>query len=177
MKLDHVAVSIWAALEAASRTPGNPLRTPTLATLGTDGTPQARMVVLRDVRPAARALVFHTDIRSAKWTELAAVLRASVLAWDPKSRQQMRLTGGITRHGPGSPEATAAWSTLPAHTRATYAGPAPGSALEATQATDAEAFGVLVFTAESLDWLVLERSGNLRARVDLTTGAAVWVAP
>lgn len=177
MKLEDVATTTWAALEAASTTPGHPLRTPTLATLGTEGTPQARMVVLRAVRATARALVFHTDIRSAKWSELAANPRASVLAWDPESRQQMRLTGTVTRHGPGSTEVTAAWATLPAHTRATYAGPAPGSALEATQATDAEAFGVLVFRAETLDWLVLERSGNLRARVDLTTNAAVWIAP
>jgi pyridoxamine 5'-phosphate oxidase len=167
---------IWTTLSEACAAPGHPLRTPTLATIDAS-IPSLRMVVLRAVRPEARALVFHTDTRSAKWAQLAANPAASVLTWDPESQIQMRLTGQITRHGPDSPEAQSAWNVLPPYTRNTYAGAPPGGALEATSGTDTDAFGVLVFTAQTLDWLHLSRAGNRRAQVDLNTGHATWVAP
>lgn len=177
MSPDALISEVWATLAKACTTPGDPLRTPTLATASRTGAPSLRMVVLRAVRPEAHGLVFHTDTRSAKWAELATNAEASVLTWDPACQTQMRLTGRITRHAPGSDEARNAWATLPPHTQDTYAGAAPGGALEATSATGADAFGVLIFTAQTLDWLRLARGGNTRALVDFDTGLTRWVAP
>ena len=167
---------IWSTLSAACITPGHPLRTPTLATV--DGTtPSLRMVVLRAVQPEACALIFHTDTRSAKWAQLDENPAASVLTWDPEQQIQMRFSGQITRHAPGSELANSAWDQLPPHTKETYAGAAPGGALEATSGTGKNAFGVLIFTAQTLDWLRLSRDGNTRALVDLATARLDWVAP
>ena len=172
MTPDHV----WSTLSAACTTPGHPLRTPTLATI--DGsTPSLRMVVLRAVHPEAHALVFHTDTRSAKWTQLQDNPAASVLTWDPENQIQMRFSGQIERHAHGSAQAQNAWGKLPPHTKATYAGAATGGALEATSGTGLDAFGVLVFTAQTLDWLHLSREGNTRALIDFATARVDWVAP
>jgi len=36
---------------------------------------------------------------------------------------------------------------------------------------------VLVFTAQTLDWLHLSREGNTRALIDFATARVDWVAP
>jgi pyridoxine/pyridoxamine 5'-phosphate oxidase len=179
MTPETLLAMVWDQLSAAPTTPASPLRTPTLATVAQDDTPRLRMVVLRALRTPTptRTLIFHTDIRSAKWAELGRTPAASVLTWDPDARIQMRFEGTVERHGPGSPAATSAWSALPPHTRATYAGAAPGRVLEATPPLDAQAFGVLNFTAQRLDWLELSRTANRRFLADLATGAVQEVAP
>ena len=58
----------------------------TLATIGVDGTPTARTVLLKDAEPAG--FVFFTNLTSRKGRELAATPAAAlVLAWLPLQRQ------------------------------------------------------------------------------------------
>lgn len=67
----------------------------TLATASPDGTPSARVVLLKGVD--ARGFVFFTDYRSQKGVELSRNPRAAlVLYWWPLERQ-VRITGTVTR--------------------------------------------------------------------------------
>lgn len=66
----------------------------TLATVDAEGRPDARVVLLR--RITQRELVWFTDRRSAKGTQLVAVpFAALVLHWQPLERQ-VRLRGAVT---------------------------------------------------------------------------------
>lgn len=66
----------------------------TLATVDADGQPDARVVLLRGI--GARELVWFTDRRSAKGTQLVTVpFAAIVFHWQPLERQ-VRLRGAVT---------------------------------------------------------------------------------
>ena len=73
--------------------------TPTLATLGGDGLPQARTVVLREIHKCFDTrkitFTFHTDTRSKKWAELQQNPRSSLHFYCPKRRWQMRIGGSV----------------------------------------------------------------------------------
>lgn len=69
----------------------------TLATVGADGAPSARIVLLKELD--AEGLVFFTDYRSRKGRELEHDPRAAaVLFWKPLERQ-VRVTGRTVRIG------------------------------------------------------------------------------
>lgn len=67
----------------------------TLATVGEDGTPTARIVLLKGLDP--RGLTFFTDYRSRKGKELDAHPRASLLFFWKELERQVRITGNVTR--------------------------------------------------------------------------------
>jgi pyridoxamine 5'-phosphate oxidase len=72
-----------------------------LATVDADGTPSARIVLCKHIRPELGAIVFFTNYRGRKGRALQANPRAGVcFHWDPLDRQ-VRLEGHVTR----SPEA------------------------------------------------------------------------
>lgn len=67
----------------------------TLATVGADGTPSARVVLLKGLD--TRGFTFFTDFRSRKGRDLDAHPRASLLFfWQPLERQ-VRITGDVTQ--------------------------------------------------------------------------------
>ena len=67
----------------------------TLATAAPDGTPSARIVLLKGVD--ARGFAFYTDYRSQKGAELSHNSRAAlVFYWSPLERQ-VRITGAVSR--------------------------------------------------------------------------------
>jgi len=69
----------------------------TLATVGADGHPDARIVLLRGITPTS--LVWFTDRRSSKGTQLAALPQAAlVFHWQPLERQA-RLRGPVVALG------------------------------------------------------------------------------
>ncbi len=83
-----VLAASW--LPAASAGPGP---TMTLSTVGTDGYPSARTVLLS--RFDGERLHFHTDRRSRKAAELAALPRAAVtLVW-PEAARQLVVVGDV----------------------------------------------------------------------------------
>ena len=74
----------------------------TLATSTPDGTPSARVVLLKQFD--ARGFVFFTDARSRKGEELAANPHAAlVFYWAPLERQ-VRVTGAVSRLPAGETE-------------------------------------------------------------------------
>jgi pyridoxamine 5'-phosphate oxidase len=74
------------------------LREPTamaLATVGADGRPSARMVLLKGFD--SRGFVFYTNYESRKARELAANRRASLLFYWAELERQIRIEGGIEK--------------------------------------------------------------------------------
>lgn len=85
---------ITAAVDSAAA----PFHTPAVATIGLDGSPTVRTVVLRRFDRDDRTLIFHTDIRSPKVEELRRDDRIMWHFYDAAARLQLRITGRATIH-------------------------------------------------------------------------------
>ncbi|PYY38806.1 pyridoxal 5'-phosphate synthase [Curtobacterium sp. MCPF17_046] len=83
-----VLAAAWLPVDGSAPGP-----TMTLSTIGLDGYPSARTVLLS--RFDGRRLHFHTDTRSRKAAELAAVPRASVTIVWPEAARQLVVTGDV----------------------------------------------------------------------------------
>ena len=77
--------------------PARPLMT--LSTIGLDGYPDARSVLLSAWGPSGFAL--HTDSRSRKAVELAETPRAALTMVWPELKRQLVIQGDVTVDGPG----------------------------------------------------------------------------
>ncbi len=66
-----------------------------LATVGADGRPSVRFVLLKDVTDAG--LTFFTNYDSRKGRELEAVPHAALAFWWPALERQVRVEGGVQR--------------------------------------------------------------------------------
>ncbi|MBR0649574.1 pyridoxamine 5'-phosphate oxidase [Roseomonas terrae] len=184
--LDAALARAFDALRAGVADHRSTFRTPVLATIGMGGAPALRTVVLRGFDPAARCLHIHTDRRSPKFAQLAADGRAALHGYDPQSRLQLCLHGHAVLHV-GDAAADAAWTASRETSRMTYAGThPPGTPLRAPPVapTDAAAgraqFGLVSFTFDALDWLMLDPAGNRRACFAWAadgTLTATWIAP
>ena len=87
-----VRFAAWLA-EAAGTEPNDP-NAMALTTLGQDGFPAARIVLLQ--RADARGFVFYGSQRSRKTAELAENPRATLLVHWKTQRRQVRVTGQVT---------------------------------------------------------------------------------
>ena len=67
-----IRLHIWTELQRAANDRHHEWRTPILATVGADGLPQARTVVLRHAHSKLGQLQIHTDSRSPQVTEMTA---------------------------------------------------------------------------------------------------------
>jgi pyridoxine/pyridoxamine 5'-phosphate oxidase len=176
----------FALLAEGVADPASPFRTPTLASIGANGEPALRSVVLRGADQATRCLEIHTDTRSAKFAELSVNPRAALHIWDAARRIQLRLYGTVALHVTDC-VAEAAWSSLPPPRRSTYCvAPGPGSAIASPHATHAmseeaafSVFCVLHFAFAELEWLHLEHGCHNRARFRWHNGQVTptWLVP
>jgi len=154
-------------------------RHPVLATTGTAGGAEARVVVLRAADRAAGRLQVHTDAASAKVAELAAEPRASLLVWDARARLQVRLRVRVAVR-PGS---AVEWARVPEGARRAYGGhPAPGTQLAGPEghdpAPDPARFTVLEAEIAEIEVLRLADERHLRARFRRAEGwRGAWLAP
>jgi pyridoxine/pyridoxamine 5'-phosphate oxidase len=184
--LDAVLAMAQDALAHGAADRHSAFHTPTLATLGLDGAPTLRTVVLRGFEPATRGLCIHTDRRSPKFAALAADPRAMLHGYDAATGMQLRLAGRATLHHDDA-IADAAWAASRKTSRMTYAtASAPGTALPAPPPAPEdplggrENFAALTLRFDRLDWLLLDPAGHARARFDWAidgTMTASWVAP
>ncbi|MGL4635441.1 MAG: pyridoxamine 5'-phosphate oxidase family protein [Beijerinckiaceae bacterium] len=163
----------------------------TIASIGLDGRPRPRTVILRGCDVAARALRFHTDIRSEKVQEIAAAPRVGLHFYDPGAKIQLRMDGTATVHTDDA-VADAAWLATRTFSRQCYGiAPGPGTTIDAgedfflpptTEEATAPAranFAATVIRIHSMEWLYLASSGHRRAHFDWSSGtlAARWLAP
>jgi pyridoxamine 5'-phosphate oxidase len=81
----------------------------TLATVGPDGVPAARVVLLKDVDE--RGFVFYTNLESRKARDLSTNPHASLCFWWPQLEEQIRVDGTVVQTDDG--EADDYWDTRP----------------------------------------------------------------
>jgi pyridoxamine 5'-phosphate oxidase len=190
MKKTAVYQELWRSLDSAikSRSPFTMMQ---LATIGMDGAPRVRTVVVREVDEAHSTLSFVTDIRSPKIAEIRRDPRASLVGFDPQEGIQIRLEGqAVIIDQPV--EKKSFWDMCPPHTLALFQTPyAPGIEI----ASPREAVGTMehrdgnerafinfcVVTVElsRLEWLDLSPEGHQRCsfqrRADSWVGT--WITP
>ncbi len=170
----------------------NAMHTPSVATIGIDGRPRIRTVVLRDFNEAARTLRFHTDRRSEKVSELARDPRIGVHFYDEVAKVQIRIDGSAAIHCEGA-IAEAAWTASQRMSRVCYGtDPAPGSVIERADAfrlpgldpeiaAGREHFSAIVVTISAIEWLWLKSGGHRRAMFRFKNGTesveSQWLAP
>ncbi len=179
----------WALLVRGVADRRHPFHTLQVATIGLDGAPTVRTVVLRGVEPARRVVRFHTDRRSRKARELAADPRIALHAYHPAAKIQLRLSGRAALHR-DDPVAAAAWAATRPFSRACYrVALPPGTVAESPYAALAEAgagdeagreaFLAVTVSVERLEFLFLAARGHRRALFDWSGGAlaASWLVP
>lgn len=164
----------------------SPFHTPTLATIGWDGAPRARTLVLRGFEAEARVLRLHADARSAKLAELARDARACLHVHDPVAQIQLRLDATAALHRDDA-AAEAAWAASRPFSRMCYAAPEPpGTPIAAPAAAprDPEAgrphFALIRLRFDRIEWLWLAAEGHRRARLAWDAAGrleATWLAP
>lgn len=188
--LDETLAQVWLRLGRGTVDRRSGLHTVQLASIGLDGAPRVRTVVLRAVDPPARRLRMHTDRRSAKCAELLRQPAVEVCAYDARAKIQLRLRG-LAEPTTGS-GADAAWTGSRPESRACYrATMAPGSPVDdptlldpdAGPAADADAgrehFAVVPVTLTRIEWLYLAARGHRRALFEWTgrDWSSGWLAP
>jgi len=183
--LREVRATAFALLSRGVADRRSPLHTPTLSSIGLDGAPRARTLVLRGFDAASRTVRLHSDRRSDKFAEILRDTRCALHGYDPTAQVQIRLEGIASLHTEDE-VANAAWGATQPSSRIIYAiEPAPGMAIAAPMAApvDQEAgrpnFGVILLHIRSLEWLFLAAAGHRRARIDWLTGEerATWLVP
>ena len=186
----------WARLVRATRDRRSPFHHPVVATLGLDGAPRARVMILRGADPVTARLRLHTDVRTAKVAELASEPRLSLLFYDPPAKLQLRVEG-VGRVETDSPAAEAAWAATRLLGRRCYTAPlAPGTEtkgpasglppeLEGREPTREESeagrphFSALLVDVNAIEFLWLAMTGHRRGRFELSDGAPEgrWLIP
>lgn len=184
--LREIRAAAFALLARGVADRRSPLHTPTLATIGLNGAPRARTVVLRGVEAATRTLRLHSDTRSDKCAEIARDPRCALHGYDAGGQVQLRLEGRATLHTDDA-VAEAGWQASRSFSRMCYAiQPAPGTAIAAPppEPRDDQAgrvnFGVILLRVERLQWLWLAAGGHRRARIEWDGDgkeSATWLVP
>lgn len=171
---------VWTQFTRGLRDRDAPTRHPTLATVTADGLPQARTVVLRAADRRAGSLEFHTDIHSAKVTELRATPFVALHVWDSAAQLQMRLEGDVTILS--GDDVAKIWARVPAPARLAYGcTPAPGKpiadGLSYTKKSDPAAFSVLRLRILAMDIVHLGRDHRRARFTRANNWAGQWLAP
>lgn len=169
----------WASLERSVSDRNCGWRLPVLATQE-NHRPRQRTVVLRRVSPSIRTIYAHTDLRSPKVAQVRNTAEVSWLFYDHANATQLILTGMATVHTDDS-VAQNFWEDEPVASLRGYLAPhSPGQPTVAAshnlpetligklpdreQLADARRnFGVISCRIASVEWLHLQRDGNLRA--------------
>lgn len=165
--------------------------TPVVATIGCDGIPAQRVMILRAMDWNARSLRFHTDPRSHKTAEIITNGAASVLVYDPGPKIQLRLSGVAQIETDGA-DVDQAWQESTLFARRCYLSEAgPGTAVgqpvsglpswvEGRSPVESEIgsaranFAILRFNFARIEWLYLANAGHRRAIWNWDSVAGQW---
>ncbi|WP_322024331.1 pyridoxamine 5'-phosphate oxidase family protein [Burkholderia sp. BCC1977] len=183
---------LWSCLESGVGMQRSPFTMLQAATLGLDGGPKVRTIVLRHVSRAERLLAFHTDARSEKVAELRREPRIAIVANDLDALVQIRAEG-VASICDDEAQRRAVWQSSRPHTLLLYRAPLrPGTPIESPEAAHVTAsqsvtstddgyrnFCLLHVTVTRIDWLELARSGHRRAVFEVTDDGyeGRWIAP
>jgi len=180
-ELDATLEAAWRQLDRGVADAAAAARHPTLATVGRDGAPEVRTVVLRAADRGAACLEFHSDAAAHKIAQLHAEPRVGLHIWDPHARLQLRLRG--TASILTGAAVVARWRALPASARTNYGGaPRPGTPIDDPGAhaarIDPARFAVVRCTLGEIETLHLgaDRHRRARFRADADWRGS-WLAP
>ena len=177
---EEIRHQIWKELGRATQDRHHEWRTPVLATVGQDGWPRARTVVLRRADALAGQLDIYTDSRSPKVAQMRAQPLAQFVFWSARLSWQLRVRVQVDVMCGQQVEEL--WHVVRQSASAgdylTVA--APGEPLAADPglgevATPAVSFAVLRAHVVDMDWLELSRNGHRRAQ--LGPQAWRWLTP
>lgn len=166
-----IRLRIWTELQRAANDRHHEWRTPVLATVGADGLPQARSVVLRQVHINRGQLLVYTDSRSPKVAEMTATPGVMLAFWSKRLGWQLRVRATVEVQHTGE-EVDAVWARVSQSPAAGdyLSAHAPGEVMGEPGVAEsgvAPAHHLAIVTAQvqSIDWLELARSGHRRAFV------------
>lgn len=151
-----------------------------LSTVGEDGWPTARTVVLRGSDANLRALQFHTDLQSVKVKDLKSASEASLLCWLPTHKLQIRMRVNVSIQS--GIVVSDVWNSVPDPSRQAYGTvPPPATpilgALDYTKPADPSAFAVLNCAADQIDLLHLGVAHRRAVFSNSDDWVGQWVAP
>ena len=178
--LETIEQAVWAELARAPRDRGHGWRVGVLAT--TDGrSADARSIVLRDVDPVLRSLVFYADSRSPKVQQIQAFPAGTIVLWSQPLSWQLRLKVQLGVETAGL-VVSSRWARLKMSPGAQdYLSPLPpgapltGSMPPPTPNRDSRNhFAVVLAEVQQIDWLELRPGGHRRAMFP-AVGPAEWV--
>lgn len=168
----------WRTLVDGVTDPDAPARYISLATIGLDGYPQTRTLVLRGANRDLAAIELYTDAATTKIAELRENLKASVLVWD-RDLFQIRLSVDTQiLQGPAE-----IWASFRGSAPQNYGGtPTPGMPMEAAEdyitGSDQSRFMVLKCAIQAIDTVYLGPDLHRRARFKRADGfKGTWIAP
>jgi hypothetical protein len=186
----NVHQELWQSLGAATRS-RSPFTMMQLATIGMDGAPKVRTVVIRQVNEAQSTVSFVTDLRSPKTAEILRDPRVSLVGYDPQGGIQIRLEGrAVILDRPEQKKPI--WDMCRPHTLALFQTPyAPGVEIASPREADGTTehhdgseqafrnFCVVEVKLARLEWLDLSPEGHRRCSFQRTaeTWAGTWIAP
>lgn len=171
----------WAALLPQAISDRRDARLAMLATIGADGAPEARGVVLRAADPARATVDVFADASTPKCRELAADPRVALTIWREDVLIQLRLRG--TMKIVEGALAAQAWEGLPDSALPNYGvTPPPATPIQEPDAylsaPDAARFAILRLTVETLDLVSLNGPISVRAFYERRDGfRGAWRAP
>jgi len=167
--LAEVQKRVWELLVRAANDRKSPMHTPTVATIGLDGGPRLRTVVLRRVVQESNELFFHTDSRAIKISELQRDARLSMHFYDAGKKTQIRLEGIAQVHTSGE-VADEQWSRSQPMSREIYRIPQPPGEVLETPGIERpwledgrENFATVVLGPTRIEWLLLHHTQHRRA--------------
>lgn len=167
----------WSELVACVADRSHPWRTPVLATVDGERA-DARIVILREVDPQARELVFFSDSRSPKLRQMRAHPAATLVLWSPEYGWQLRVGVLLSALTDGL-EVSSRWARLKLSPAARdYLSPLPpGTPVDrfVPDRGSREHFAVVRAKVDAIDWLELHADGHRRARFD--AAGARWLQP
>ena len=182
----------WVMLKTATVERRKPCHLANVATIGLDGRPKVRTVVLRDANIADHTIRFHTDARSQKVGELAINANVEAHFYDQPANIQIRVSGVAKVHSTDHPLAKKAWGVAQPMSKVCYRLDAgPGSTLESGDAygylayeKDAadpaeQQFRTVTIKVDRLEVVVLKVDANRRAVFEIKDGKVDgrWVVP
>lgn len=195
-ELDAILNDIWTRWGRGAADRRSPFHTPVVGSIGKNGTPEQRVMVLRKADRAKNTLRFHTDRRSAKADEISRSNAVSVVGYDPGAKIQLRASGSaIIDHA--SAWADEAWGRTSASGRRSYLTTlGPGSISDVATSglpvafehgvpspTESEAgranFAIVPVSVNRLEWLHLAATGHRRASftLDADGWSGEWLVP
>ena len=165
--------------------------TPTLTTVTEKNVPNARIIILRDFFHPCWQLLFHSDLRARKVTEIKKISKICVVFYDKKEKIQLRVMGKakVLKNHNNS------WQKLSVFSRynyASYKNPGetsdiPTSGINEEIKNDKiktfKNFSTILVDIDLIDWLYLDKLGNRRAEIKINRKTEVittdkkWLYP